>query len=81
MIVISCAKKGLISKLDWIEWIAYNATSDGSALVAFPGAGGFGRFAKAALPPSVYFVTNLNDSEPGFFRSLFDPACSEIKIV
>ncbi|WP_293936624.1 hypothetical protein [Sphingobacterium sp. UBA5996] len=71
MIFISCAKEGLISKLDWIEWIAHNATADGSELVAFPGAEGFGRFAKgarAAITPSVYFVTNLNDSGPGSFR-------------
>lgn len=42
-----------------------------SQLVAFPGAEGFGKFAKgarASTTPTVYRVTNLNDAGTGSFR-------------
>ncbi len=45
--------------------------SDGEAGLAFPGAHGWGRFAKgarASSSPSVYRVTNLNDKDSGSLR-------------
>nr|WP_288808934.1 hypothetical protein [uncultured Sphingobacterium sp.] len=71
MILLSCSKDALVSRLEWIEWAESNATTDGGRLLAFPGAEGFGRFAtgaRGATTPSVYFVTNLDDSGPGSFR-------------
>lgn len=61
------------------------ATAAGAAyaddILAFPGAEGFGRYAKGARAvanPEVYHVTNLNDSGEGSFR---DAVSSEGRII
>ncbi|WP_437921066.1 LamG-like jellyroll fold domain-containing protein [Sphingobacterium sp. LRF_L2] len=51
--------------------VVFNCSVQAQALLSFPGAEGFGRYAKGArghASPSVYFVTTLADSGPGSFR-------------
>lgn len=51
--------------------VALGYTARAQSLLAFPGAEGFGRFAKGArgfVKPQVYLVTTLADGGPGSFR-------------
>ena len=51
------------------------------AILAFPGAEGYGRFAKGGRGGDVYHVTNIEDAGPGSFRDGIDSATGPRTIV
>ena len=51
------------------------------AILAFPGAEGYGRFAKGGRGGDVYHVTHIEDAGPGSFRDGIDSATGPRTIV
>jgi hypothetical protein len=67
---ILCKRKALVFAVLFFLFF-HSFTVIHAQTLAFPGATGFGRFAKGArgvTTPTVYVVTNLNDDGPGSFR-------------